>query len=74
MGEEIEKKVQVPMFNDVNRACTRWLIARGVYSTELSFRQVVDGEIREALQRKKKPRLLKTDKIDQIVDELSSDG
>lgn len=58
------------MFNDVNRACTRWLIERGVYATELGFRGIVDSEARAALAKKKRKRKA-IEKFDETVDELS---
>ncbi len=58
------------MFNDVNRACTRWLIARGVYANDLGMRGIVDGEARAALAQKKRKKKA-IEKLDQIVDELS---
>lgn len=70
MEEERVRPVQVPMFNDVNRACTRWLIARGVYTTELGLRGIVDGETRAAMAKKKRKKK-EIEKFDQIVDELS---
>jgi hypothetical protein len=58
------------MFNDVNRACTRWLIDRGVYTTELGLRGIVDSEARAALAKKKRKRKA-IEKFDETVDELS---
>lgn len=71
MGEEI-KPTQIPAYNDVNRACTRWLIQRGIYVSEMSFRQANDAEVRAALKKRlAKERAI--DRIDRIVDDLARD-
>lgn len=71
MGEEINSEHEElrSTLRSVNRACTRWLVARGLW---------VDAEDWEAaaFQRQRALRILRNSaeaKIDKIVDELSAD-
>lgn len=71
MGEEIDESEH--SYKDVARACTRWLIKRGIYSKELSFRECLEADARSAMLRKEKKLQAEREKIDSIVDELSSE-
>ena len=71
MGEDLNNAPRP--FRDVNLACTRWLVARGLYVDDETYRQMITSETRAAAWRRLNAVRKNEDKIDRIVDELSSD-
>jgi predicted P-loop ATPase len=71
MGEDLNDLPRP--FRDVNRACTRWLIARGLYVDDETYRQMISSECRAAAWKRLQATRKNDDKIDRIVDELSAD-
>lgn len=74
MGEEIDDSEDgFNSYKDVARACTRWLIKRGIYSREMSFRETLDCEAKIAMKRREMKRQREEEKLDRIVDEMSEE-
>ena len=70
MGEDLN--IAPRPFRDVNLACTRWLVARGLYVDSEAYNEIITSETRAAAWRRLNAVRKNEDKIDRIVDELSN--